>query len=209
MYMPTFPKSEAEVVALANAMITGYTTYGADFPSVVVADLQTALATYQTDLQSQANARAQAQLATETKSQKLEALVAVMKNDLKLSEVDVAANPTKLTEIGWGSKTPPTPMTPPNQPTNLIPVLEGPGTLTLRWDKPATGSGGTVRNYLIERSDQPAGGGIPGPWTLIASVYENEIYLTGQPRGIEMQYRVTASNAAGESLPSNIATVVL
>jgi len=207
--MPTFPKSEAEVVALAETMIAGYTAHAADFPSVTVADLQTALTTFQTNLQNQANAKALAQIATETKSQKLEALVALMKDDLKLSEVDVSSDPVKLSEIGWGPKTPPTPIAAPGQPTNLVAILEGPGCLTLKWDKPASGSGGAVRNYLIERSDQPAGGGIPGPWTLITSVYEAQIYLTAQPRGIEMQYRVKSSNTAGESLPSNVATVVL
>jgi len=205
--MPTFPTTEAEVVALAENMIAGYNAHAADFPSVTVADLQTALAAYKTDRQSQENAQALARIATESKSQKLAALVALMKNDLKLSEVDVSSDPVKLSEIGWGPKNPPTPITPPEQPANLVPILEGPGCLTLKWDKPV--GGGAVRNYLIERADQPAGGGTPGPWTLITSVYETEIFLTGQPRGIEMYYRVKSSNTAGESLPSNIAAVVL
>jgi len=196
-------------VALAENMIAGYTAHAADFPSVTVADLQTALTTFKTNLQSQEDAKALARIATESKSQKLTALVALMKDDLKLSEVDVSSDPVKLSEIGWGPKNPPTPITAPGQPTNLVAILEGPGCLTLKWDKPASGSGGAVRNYLVERADQPGGGGAPGPWTLITSVYETEIYLAGQPRGIEMYYRVKSANTAGESLPSNIATVVL
>jgi hypothetical protein len=66
-----------------------------------------------------------------------------------------------------------------------------------------------VFGYRIERSDQPEGGGIPGPWTLITTSYTESVTLENQPRGVEMQYRVIATNAAGDSMPSNIATVVL
>jgi len=66
-----------------------------------------------------------------------------------------------------------------------------------------------VSSYRIERSDQPEGGGIPGPWTLITNSYVGSVTMENQPRGLEMQYRVIATNAAGDSLPSNIATVVL
>ncbi|MCP4709699.1 MAG: fibronectin type III domain-containing protein [Planctomycetes bacterium] len=206
--MPKFPTSEAEVTALAETMVAGYTAHALDFPSVTVADLQTALDTYQTDRQSQANAKAQAQIATEAKTTKLGDLVAVMKNDLKLSEVDVAADPEKLTQIGWGPKAQPTPIEAPGAPTELTPSFEGAGTLQLKWDKPATGSGGAVRNYLIQRRDHDETGQF-GNWQLLDFAYDTEMTLTDQPRSVQMEYRVKASNAAGESLPSNTTPVVL
>ena len=122
--MPKFPKSEADVVELAQLMVAGYTAHAADFPSVTVADLSTALTSYTNQRNSQENARSLAQIATVTKEEKLEALVELMRNDLKVSEVDVAADPEKLTEIGWGPRNTPTPIIPPNPPTELHPVAE-------------------------------------------------------------------------------------
>ena len=206
--MANFPKSEAEVVVLAEAMIAGYGAHAVDFPSVDPASLGTSLGDYKTTRDSQEDARAQAQLATEAKNEKLGELVEIMKNDLKLSEVDTVADPTKLTQIGWGPKSDPSPIIPPNQPANLTPVTEGAGTVTLKWDKPSNGStGGYVRNYLIQRRDKDSGEF--GPWNLLDTVYHEIAELSGQPQQTQMEYRVKASNAAGESLPSNVATVVL
>ncbi len=209
--MPNFPKTEAEVVALVEAMIAGYTAHPADFPSIdpltdLIA-LQAALDGYQTDRQSQIDARAQAKLATVTKGTKLDDLSELMKNDLKLSEVDVADDPEKLTQIGWGPRQDPQPVVAPGQPTNLHPVAEGQGMLWLAWDSPA--SGGPVRNYIVERREQPAGGGEFGTWAIVGSVLNNEINLLDQPRGIQMEYHVKAANTGGESMPSNTAPVVL
>jgi hypothetical protein len=205
--MPTFPRTEAEVVALAETMIAGYTAHGADFPSVVVADLQAALNTYQTDKNGQEDARAQAKIATETKEVKLDDLVELMKNDLKLSEVDVADDPEKLAEIGWGPRQQPQPVPLPGQPDNFVPTVEGPGDVWFEWDSPA--SGGIIRNYIIERREQPSGGGDFSAWDVIGTSLNTEIHLLEQPRGIQMEYRVKAANVSGESLPSNTAAVVL
>lgn len=209
--MPNFPKTEAEMVALVEAMIAGYIANPADFPSIdpltdLVA-LQTALSDYQTDKQSQIDARAQAQLATVTKGTKLDDLVELMKNDLKLSEVDVAADPTKLALIGWGPRQDPQPVEAPGQPTNLHPVAEGQGLLWLAWDR--SDSGGPVRNYIVERREQPAGGGEFGDWAIVGTALNNEINLNDQPRGVQMEYRVKAANIGGESTPSNTSAVVL
>ncbi len=211
--MPNFPKIETEVAALADLMIAGYTAHPADFPSieplVELVALQAALDGYQADKQSQADAKAQAQIATETKSDALGTLEEIMRNDLKLSEVDVAAEPEKLTLIGWGPRQQPQPIEAPGQPTNLHPEAEGPGNIWLKWDSPETGTGGTVRNYIIERREQPVGGGEFGPWSIEGTSLNNEINLLDQTRGIQMEYRVKAANVGGESMPSNTAAVVL
>jgi hypothetical protein len=169
--------------------------------------LQDALGSYQTDKQLQNDAKAQARIATETKTTKLADLTALMKSDLKLSEVDTADDPQKLNEIGWSPRQQPQPVEAPGQPGNLRPVAEGQGILWLAWDRPA--SGGTVRNYIIERRCQSEGGGDFGPWTVIGSALNNEISLSDQPRTVQMEYRVKAANITGESMPSNIAAVVL
>ena len=209
--MPTFPTKETEVAALGDAMVAGYTAHPADFPSidplVELVALQAALTNYQADRQSQIDTRAQANMATETKDDKLDALVEVMRNDLKLSEVDTIEAPEKLLQIGWGPRQQPQPVVAPSQPTNLHPVAEGQGILWLAWDSSV--SGGAVRNYIIERREQPAGGGEFGDWDIVGSVLNNEISLNDQPRGVQMEYRVKAANLGGESTPSNTAAVVL
>ena len=204
--MPTFPKKESDVVALANLMVAGYTAHAADFPSVTVEDLQTAITNYSTLRNTQENARSQAQIATVVKDEKLDDLVELMKNDLKLSEVDVADDPEKLYEIGWGPRQDPQPIIAPGSPTELHPVAEGQGSISLVWDRPL--EGGPVRNYIIERRQQAQGGEF-GPWILVSTTYNTEISLTDQPDAVRIEFRIKAANAAGESMPSNSVSVVL
>ncbi len=206
--MPVFPKKEADIVALAETMVAGFTTYAADFPSVTVADLSTALTNYKSQRQSQENAKSQSQIATVTKEEKLDVLVELMKNDLKLSEVDTTDDPAKLTEIGWAPKADPQPILAPGSPTELDPVAEGTGIIWLRWKKPVSDIGGPVRNYIVERRQQGADGQF-GPWTLASTTYNCEFHLTDQPMAVRLEYRVKASNAAGESMPSNTVSVTL
>jgi len=207
--MAQFPKAEADIVALANAMVAGYGAHAADFPSADALGLTTALTDYNTTKVAQTDALAAAQVSTETKDLKLDGLEGVMRDELKKSEVDVGSDSEKLEYIGWGPKAPPTPAVTPGQPRNLDPVIQGPGTLFLDWKPPARGSGGTVRTYIIERREQPAGGGEFGSWAQAGIALETEATLTDQPRGPQLEYRVKAVNAGGESTPSNTAAVVL
>ncbi len=204
--MPTFPRTEAEIVALAEQMIAGYTEHAGDFPSVTVAELQAELTNYKEGKQTQEDAKGQLHIATSAKEEDLEDLIEMMKNDLKKSEVDAAAAPDNLYEIGWGPRQQPQPEPLPGMPDYLHPTAEGPGDLWLKWTSPA--AGGIVRNYIIERREQTAGGTF-GSWAVVGTSINNEIHLLEQPRGIQMEYRVKAANASGEGMPSNVAEVVL
>ena len=207
--MAQFPKAEADVVALSGAMLAVYAAHVADCPSANVPGLTTAYGAYVTARNAQVDAMAAAQVATEAKNTALDALEEMMRTELKKSEVDVGSDGEKLEYIGWGPKSAPSPSTPPGQPRNLDPVIQGPGTLFLDWKLPARGSGGTVRTYIIERRQQPAGGGEFGDWSQIGIALETETTLTSQPRGPQLEYRVKAVNVGGESIPSNTAAVVL
>ena len=188
--MPQFPKAEADVTALANAMVAGYTAHAADFPSADALGLTTVLGDYSTAKIAQVDALAAAQVATEAKNLKLDALEDKMRDELKKSEVDVGEDSEKLEYIGWGPKAPPSPADAPGQPRNLDPVVQGAGTLFLDWKPPARGSGGTVRTYVIERREQPAGGGEFGSWAQVGIALETESTLIDQPRGPQLEYRV-------------------
>jgi len=207
--MPRFPKRQADIEALAIAMGFGYLSHPADFPSSDFPGLSAAYSTYSTARDSQTEALAAAQIATDEKDGKLAALIEKMKNALKKSEVDVADAPEKLEYIGWGPKVPPSPADPPGQPRNLESAIQDAGTVLLDWKAPARGSGGNVRTYIIERRQQPQGGGDFSNWQPVGTALETEATLTGQLRGVQLEYRVKAINTGGESTPSNIAAVVL
>jgi len=207
--MPRFPKRESDVIMLAHAMVSGYTTNPTVFPSADATALQAALDEYGTAKADQLDKQALAEITTETKDHKLDALVDFMKTELKQSEVDVAADPEKLELIGWGPKAPAQPTNPPGQPRNLDPIIQGPGTLFLDWKPPASGTGGTVRTYLIERREQPAGGGAFSAWHQVGASLTPEAHLTNQPRNQQLEYRVIGVNNGGQSVPSNTAAVVL
>jgi hypothetical protein len=208
--MAVFPRTESGINELAVQMMTGLSAHAALYPSVTpeaLTDLTNAYNEYNNKLIAQGDARAAAKNATIEKNEAQDSLETEMNKILYLAEHDCIEDPGNLEYIGWSDRKDPSPLQGPGQPGELVPTYEGPGTLSLKWGKPS--SGGAVSSYRIERSDQPQGGGIPGPWTLISTTYETNTTLSDQPRGTEMQYRVTATNAAGESMPSNIATVVL
>jgi len=104
--------------------------------------LSAAFSNYTGARNTQTDAVTAAQVATETKNTALDVLEEVMRAELKKSEVDVGNDGDKLEYIGWGSKSAPSPSTPPGQPRNLESVIQGAGTLFLDWKAPARGSGG-------------------------------------------------------------------
>ncbi len=91
----------------------------------------------------------------------------------------------------------------PSQPGLLRIVAEGPGLLSLAWD--SAGSGGIVRNYIVERKEQVAG----AEWSLVGTSLNNESNLTDQPQMTSLEYRVKAVNVTGESPASNSVAAVL
>ena len=207
--MATFPRTEAEISALAISMMAGYAAHAADFPNADPMALGAAYGDYVSAKNSQTDAQAAAQVATEAKDTALDSMTETMRTQLRQSEVDVNDSPDKLEYIGWGAKAPAEPSDVPGQPRNLETVVQGPGTLFLDWKAPARGSGGSVRTYVIERREQPAGGGEFGAWAQISIAIESEVTLGGQPRGPQLEYRIKAVNTGGESIPSNTVAVVL
>jgi len=65
-----------------------------------------------------------------------------------------------------------------------------------------------VQCYQIYRHAAAAAAASSGSWLLAGTAMEEQVTLTHQPAG-QLEYRVTALNRAGESLPSNTVTVVL
>lgn len=205
--MANFPNREESIASLATTMSNGYAAHIADFPSIDELALSGAIGQYNSAKTAQEQAAAAAKVATEAKNQKLDAMMNLMKEDLKLSEVDTDDDPEKLAYIGWGTKSPSTPIQPPLTATNLIAVFNGSSQLTLNWDKSVIDKDRPVYNYVIQRRDK-IDGEYTG-WFMVDMAYDNQASFIGQPANIEMDYRIIATNSAGNSVYSNTVPVVL
>ena len=202
--MARFPDREAQIKALAQNIVTGLTENAADFPAppVVALDLQALLDSFITLCDEQTAAQATAEQATETKRAALTELATAMKADLRYAEDAVDYNDAKLTALGWGGKAAPTALAVPGQPRALEAPQQGEGWVFLDWKKPA--DGGAVAAYKIERREQPT-----GDWVMVNMAIESEATLNNQERGKDWEYRIVATNKAGESVPSNTVAAVL
>ncbi len=125
--MSRFPKRQAHIEALAFAITLGASEHAEDFPRVNTMQMATSINEYILARDARDLARAALKLATSQKNRKLNTLTALMKNYLKLSQVDTAGSPQKLALIGWGQKATPQSIEAPSQPDNLRPRAQGKG----------------------------------------------------------------------------------
>ena len=208
--MPWFPRTEAEMTALAESMTAGFRDHPEIFVHADPAALEAALAAFHARTAEQAAAQARAKQATQAKKVALKHLTTLMNAQLQQSEVDTGRHDALLRMIGWAAKAGPRRGLPPGQPRTLRAVLEDGGTLALDWKSPVPGEGhGRVRAYLIQRREQPAPNAPLTEWTQIAVALETSITLTRQPRAQQLEYRVVPVNNGGTGTPSNTASVVL
>ena len=196
--MARFPEREAEIKALAQNIVTGLTENAALYPAppVTAVALQAVLDSFITLGDECVAARAAAEQATVTKNAGLEELTDAMKAVLRYAEDAVDYDDAKLSVLGWGGMAPPTILEPPGQARALELPRQGDEWVFLDWKAPA--EGGAVASYKIERRERPA-----GDWMLVSLAFESETTLTGQDRTKDWEYRVIASNKAGDGPPSN------
>ena len=202
--MAQFPRTEPQVIVLAQDMAAGLAANAAVYPGppVAPADLQTAMAAYITARDAAVAAAAAAEQATAAKNEALQALTDDMKADLRYAETTVNYDDDQLKLIGWGGRKSKTSLEAPGQTRSLEAPREGEGWVFLDWKEPV--DGGAVAAYKIQRRLRP-----DGPWSDAGMAIESEITLTNQERGKEWEYRVLAVNKAGEGEPSNTVMAVL
>jgi hypothetical protein len=202
--MARFPKPEAEIVALAQSMVSGLTDNAAVYPAPPVAplDLTTLVNAYTTAKNAAIAAQAAAEDATAIKDDALEDLADAMKSDIRYAENTVNFDDDKLKLIGWAGKTAPTPLAAPGQARLLEAPRQGDGWVFLDWKAPV--DGGAPSAYKVTRRERPA-----GAWEDVATAVITEATLVEQPKGKELEYRIIAVNKAGEGEPSNTEMVVL
>jgi len=202
--MARFPKSEAEVAALAQRMIHGLTNGGDDFPSPPASpeELQAALATYIAAKDATVTADKAAAESYTTKDDALDELVDLMKADIRYAEIAVRNNAEKLRQIGWSAPRDRKSLESPGQVRSLGTLQEGDGWVILDWKEPT--DGGRVSAYRV-RCKKANGGG----WKDAGMAVETRILMNDQERGVELTYNVVAVNKTGVGEPSNIVTAVL
>jgi len=203
--MPRFPDTDAELIALTQKLIAGLRE-NSDFPSPPVSssDLQNRLDAYIGLCDAQTATQAAAEQATDAKSVGREELAADVKADLHYADYAVDGDDAKLTMLGWGARSPHTPISAPGQPLKFHIARSGLGTAKASWKRPV--NGGPAVCYMIKMR---ASGGGEGSWVSAGTFFKVEVELTNLERGKDVEFHVVALNRAGESLPSNSVTVVL
>jgi hypothetical protein len=202
--MANFPKSDLEIVALGNNVKTGLTAHADVYPDppVPAATLTSVLTAVQTAMDKVTAARAEAEKATEDKVMLIKTLATMLKKNLHYAEDTVNDNDVQLKLLGWGARKDPTPLEAPGQTGLLMVYPQGEGWLELQWLAPV--DGGKVATYQVQRRLKSE-----AAWTGILTTFERKITLQNQPRGVELEYCIFASNKAGDGPASNTVQVVL
>lgn len=202
--MARFPLKEAEVADLAGRMIAGLADNPAVYPAppVTAADLTASRNEFIAAKSAAVAAKAAYEAALDAKDAALKTLTGLMKDDLRYAENTAHFNDAKLMLIGWGARRAPVALEAPGQVQELTAPIQGEGSVMLRWKAPT--DGGAVQAYIVMR--RPRTG---GAWQEAATALITEAQLSGQPRGVELEYQIIAVNKAGRGHAGNTVMVVL
>ena len=208
--MASFPRTENDILALAETLRAGLQANTKIFPTppIQVTELVSHIKDFEQARDAAVAAQAAAQEATATKADELQDLMDAMKLDLAYAETTVKDDDDKLMLLGWSGRRAPTKLTAPGQPRNLEIIDEGSGTIMLDWKRPAARSGGKLASYKIEVRELPKDA-IPTAWELKGIALDSEATLTSLPQGVKLEFRVIAINKAGDSEASNTVSAVL
>jgi len=202
--MATFPRREADIVALARDIATGLAEHPEMFPAPPHSpeEIRAALDDVAAAHDAAVLATAQSKQATAAKDDAIATLVDLMKTDLRYGESITRQDGGKLELLGWGAPRQRTATGLPGQVRTLELLREGKDWLFLDWKEPV--DGGQPAAYKVQRRKPGA-----TDWTDVGMAVESEITLNGQEPGVEFEYRVIAANRAGEGPASNTVRAVL
>lgn len=211
--MPSFPRRKIDILALANAVAQGIAANPADYPNPPfdAAPITGAIGNILSFQATRQQLEAQLALVVNQENAEFDALVDLLKSILRMAEGHHLTDPDKLMLIGWGKASAAQSLV-ANQPRTLEAIMQGAGEVFLDWKAPLVdASHGEEAYFRIERQvrDLTINQIVEdwGVWNV--SVIPSEALLSGLDRMKEMSFRVVAVNAAGDSIASNIVTVVL
>ena len=201
--MPRFPNSEAEIAAIGELVADGLEQAPEDFPSPPVP-----ATVLREKVEALGDIRAEVVVAETAfrekhalKDEILEDVADSTKAILKYAEFAVRDRPEKLNQLGWGPRRSSTALEAPGEVRNMKVAGEGDDWVVLRWMSPT--EGGKAGFYKIQRKVEG------NPWEDVDTATATEQLMSGQPRGVEIDFRVIAVNKAGEGSPSATVTLVL
>jgi len=190
--MSRFPKTEADIAALAMVLTDGLRKTPERFPAppVPADELQPSLEAYNEARTAAVAMESAARDQVATKNATLEQLANNMRLDFKYAEITAKDAPEHLAKLGWGPR------------RDLGVKSQGDSWVVLDWKPP--GDGGTAAVYHIERRRRDG-----GEWEQVAHAIATEDLLTGHEAGVEWEFRVCAENKAGVGERSTVVTVEL
>ena len=202
--MARFPRPESDIVALAQAMISGFQANEELYPTPPV-NLVTLNAKLQHFLQAKDEAiaaEAIARQAIKDKNDRLQALVDDMKSNLRYAENRVKYDDAQLKLIGWGGPKARKEQPLPGQCLSLEALRQGEDWVLLGWEAPT--DGGKVLAYKVQERKQGEEG-----WLDVGTALTPEITLVRRERSVVLEFRVLALNKVGEGKASNTVALVL
>ena len=178
--MARFPRTEPEILALAEVMEIGLLNNMAIYPSppVIPPMLAGLRSAYTNAVNVTVAAQAAAEAATADKDDALDDLVDALKSDINYAENTVDGDDDKLKLIGWAGRKSATALQVPGQSRLLEAPKQGDGWVFLDWKKPS--DGGKPAAYKVMRRERP-----DGPWSEVATAVITEATLVEQPKGNE------------------------
>ncbi len=200
--MPTFPRTEVEIIALAQLVAEGLGRMAEDFPSPPISanDLQASITEYTVELNATIEADMASKARHAAKDKAFEATVDGVKRILKYAEA-TAKSPEKLEGLSWSRRRDKTPLKVPGEVRNIAMGNQGENWVVLSWNPPV--EGGLTAAYQIQRKQAN------GAWEDAGVATETEYVVANQPRGVDLSYHVIAVNKAGRGQPSGVVTAVL
>ena len=199
-----FPQTEPEIAALALRVVQGLRQATEDFPAPPVPpdELEARLGTFNTADAATVVTHTTFREQHVVKDEALEDLVDGVKADIKYAEIAVRDRPEKLSQLGWAGRRRGSALEVPGEVRDIGIKVEGDTWVVFDWKPPV--DGGAVAAYKIQRRKRDG-----GSWKDVGTSVETAHLLSGQPRGIEFEYRLLAVNKAGAGQPSATVTVVL
>ncbi len=205
--MCQLPRTQPDSVALANNMIAGFTEHPDTFPLADTPQLQASLDSFYQARESFTNAKSIYKQAGQKQRRAFEELKDVIANQIKVAQVDTSDNPVKLGFIGYGPRRKKSSMSKPAQPHLLDAKPVAAGVVKLQWKKDLSPACGPVGSFNIE--SRIMNNGDTTNWSIAGLSFDCDAVLKDQPQGKRLEYRVTAANHSGRSMPSNVLAVIL
>jgi hypothetical protein len=201
--MAQFPKTDAELLALAQAVLRGFRAHPDVFPNppVNLDAYDGKIGAYGDTSHELHTHQAQVTQLTAKREGLSDDISDATRTLLRYAEI-IVTDDSQLGLVGWAGRAARTPLQAPGQARQLAITKQGADWLTLTWQSPS--DGGKAGSYVVQYRDNPG-----GAWLNAGTTADTQLTLAAQPRGKPLEYRVYALNKAGNGLESNVVAVTL